>query len=329
MTKKILIIQTAFIGDVVLATPVIEAIKNEMPDSEIDFLLRKGNEALLHNNPKLHKLLIWNKKDGKYKNLLKILKQVRKVKYDYIVNLQRFASTGIFTVFSNGKVKIGFKQNPFSFGFTHKIEHIIGDYTHETNRNLSLLKPIVGNVKAPMKLYPTADNYNKVEQYQRQKYICAAPTSVWFTKQYPFEKWCELFKQLPVDYTIYLLGAPSDSEFCNNIISQTKLNNIINLCGKLNLLESAALMEKAAMNYVNDSAPMHLASAVNAPTTAIFCSTIPAFGFGPLAHNSAIVEVDDTIECRPCGLHGKKECPEGHYKCGFKIDTKKLADRLQ
>ena len=122
----------AFIGDVVLATPVIEAIKNEMPDSEIDFLLRKGNEALLHNNPKLHKLLIWNKKDGKYKNLLKILKQVRKVKYDYIVNLQRFASTGIFTVFSNGKVKIGFKQNPFSFGFTHKIEHIIGDYTHET-----------------------------------------------------------------------------------------------------------------------------------------------------------------------------------------------------
>jgi heptosyltransferase-2 len=75
-------------------------------------------------------------------------------------------------------------------------------------------------------------------------------------------------------------------------------------------------MRDAAMNFVNDSAPMHFASAMNAPTTAFFCSTIPEFGFGPLSEKARIVETEEQLECRPCGLHGKKSCPLGHFKCG-------------
>jgi heptosyltransferase-2 len=74
-------------------------------------------------------------------------------------------------------------------------------------------------------------------------------------------------------------------------------------------------MKYAEMNYVNDSAPMHLASAVNAPVTAYFCSTIPEFGFGPLSENSTVVQTTEKLPCRPCGLHGKRKCPEGHFKC--------------
>ena len=83
-------------------------------------------------------------------------------------------------------------------------------------------------------------------------------------------------------------------------------------------------MTNATMNYVNDSAPMHMASAMNAPTTAIFCSTIPDFGFGPLSDQARIVETDENLECRPCGLHGFKKCPEGHFKCANTIDTESL-----
>jgi heptosyltransferase-2 len=82
------------------------------------------------------------------------------------------------------------------------------------------------------------------------------------------------------------------------------------------------------MNFVNDSAPMHFASAVNAPTTAIFCSTIPKFGFGPLSDQSFVVETNEALSCRPCGLHGKKACPEGHFKCGKTINVKNLIDRI-
>jgi ADP-heptose:LPS heptosyltransferase len=81
-------------------------------------------------------------------------------------------------------------------------------------------------------------------------------------------------------------------------------------------------MKLATMNYVNDSAPLHLASAMNAPVTAFFCSTIPEFGFGPLSENNQIIQTEEKLNCRPCGLHGKKVCPEGHFKCGTEINIK-------
>jgi len=78
------------------------------------------------------------------------------------------------------------------------------------------------------------------------------------------------------------------------------------------------------MNYVNDSAPMHLASAVNAPVTAVFCSTVPAFGFGPLSDKSFIAEKKEKLYCRPCTLHGKKSCPEQHFKCAEDIQVENV-----
>ena len=78
-------------------------------------------------------------------------------------------------------------------------------------------------------------------------------------------------------------------------------------------------MQGARMNYVNDSAPMHLCSAMNAPTTAVFCSTVPAFGFGPLADHSRIAEIRGVLECRPCNLHGRPACPLGHFRCAHDI----------
>jgi len=327
--KKILLIQTAFIGDVILATPVVEALNNQIPHIEIDFLLRKGNESLLTNHPKIRKLIIWDKKGGKYKNLLALLKQVRNEKYDVVINLQRFASTGFFTAFSKAGIRIGFKNNPFALFFNHRIPHVIGKNTHETERNLSLLAPLLGTVTAKPKLYPTSQQFEKVKKYQDSDYICAAPTSVWFTKQFPVEQWISFFDEVKPGLTVYLLGAPSDSEICETICEKSLNSNIKNLAGQLSLLESAALMKGASMNFVNDSAPMHLASAVNAPTTAIFCSTIPEFGFGPLADDSAIVEVNEPLSCRPCGLHGKKACPELHFKCALDIDINHLTKRIK
>lgn len=81
-------------------------------------------------------------------------------------------------------------------------------------------------------------------------------------------------------------------------------------------------MKSATMNYVNDSAPLHIASAMNAPVTAIFCSTVPAFGFGPLRENGRVVETSERLDCRPCGLHGHSACPKGHFRCAMGIDSR-------
>jgi len=327
LLSKILIIQPAFIGDVILATGVIEKLHQYHPDAKIDFFLRKGNEGLLKNNPAIHQVLVWDKKKNKNKNLLALLKQIRKEKYDLVINLQRFFSSGFITAFSNARYTVGYDKNPLSYLFSKRVKHEIasnGVGKHEVERNHLLIQKWTDTDFAKPKLYPSSEDFDSVKEFKGAKYITAAPTSVWFTKQYPKEKWIEFLSQVPADMKVYLLGAPGDKLVCDEIAEASNNKNIINLAGKLSFLQSAALMKDAVMNYVNDSAPMHIASSMDAPVCAIFCSTIPSFGFGPLSSNSTVVEIRENLYCRPCGLHGYKKCPEGHFKCGYSIHTKEL-----
>ena len=187
-----------------------------------------------------------------------------------------------------------------------------------------MVHDLTDNSYVAAKLYPSEKDYESIKKYQNSPYLCIAPTSVWTTKEYPSVKWVELILSQDEEWNIYLLGAPSDFQKCQEIIDISGKDNIINLCGKLSLLESAALMQKAKMNYVNDSAPMHFASAVNAPTNAIFCSTVPSFGLGPLAEYAKVIQTKKELGCRPCGLHGKKACPLNHFDCAYSIQKEQF-----
>lgn len=328
--QKLLIIQTAFIGDVVLATGLLESIHEAHPQAQIDVLVRNGNESLFTNHPFINKVLVWQKKQSKYSNLMKLALSVRKASYDMVINLQRYAATGWITCFSGAREKIGFDKNPFRFCYTRTIVHRMEaeEGIHEINRNFKLIEHIKGmQLKKPV-LYPSQPDLDKVSQYQQEPYICIAPSSVWATKQFPKEKWVAFLDALPKDIKVYVLGGPGDSLLCNEIIAASSTQNAINLAGKLNFLASAALMKKAIMNYVNDSAPMHFCSSVDAPVTAIYCSTVPGFGYGPLSSESHIVEVRHHLDCRPCGLHGKTACPRGHFNCGYQIEIAQLLATL-
>ncbi len=322
MKKKFLIIQTAFIGDVILATPVIEKLHRFYPDAEIDFLLRKGNESLLANHPFLRRIIIWDKKQNKISNLYNIIKTVRKNNYDVIIDLHRFFSSGIITALSRAGMKVCFNKNPISFLFTKSLPHTVGNKAnpvHEVDRNLSLIEFMTDNTPEKPKLYPSESDYAAVSKYKTQSYICIAPASVWFTKQLPDYKWTELISHLNSEIPIFLLGASQDINLCEAIKQNSKRTNIENLAGSLNLMQSAALIKDAKMNYVNDSAPLHLASAMNAPVTAFFLSTVPEFGFGPLSDNSTIIQTKENLACKPCGIHGFAACPQKHFKCASTI----------
>lgn len=316
--KKILIIQTAFLGDVILATPVISEFKRIFPEATIDVTVKKGNESLLANNPHINTVFTFDKKAGKIKSILNLSKEFRKNRYDLAINLHRFGSSGLLTLLSGAKKKYGFKKNPFSFGYTKSFEHEIGNGTHEVSRNLMLINEFGAvQIKRP-ELFPSEENFRKARSFEVKNYSCFAPASVWFTKQLPEEKWIELIKKRSSEEQIVLIGGPEDVQLCQRIIDKAGID-AVNLAGKLNLLESAALMQEANRNFVNDSGPLHLASAMNAPVTAFFCSTVPSFGFGPLSDDSQVVEVEENLSCRPCGLHGHRACPQGHFKCGFDI----------
>jgi heptosyltransferase-2 len=361
--KKILVIQTAFLGDVVLSTGVLEKLHEYYPEAQLDMMVRKGNENLLMNHPFLKNLYIFNKKK-KIKSLFENIQKIRSTKYDLVINLQRFMTSGLITTFSGAKHTVGFKKNPLSIFFSERFEHEIDiknsasnftptedeflikdsmwpiknklytheigleDEVHEISRNHKVISQFTNSVPGKPALYPTAIDFDHIEPYKSSPYICIAPASIWFTKQYPAEQWVELIINLR-NYKIFLLGAPGDFNLCQRIKGKADHSDVVVLAGKISLLQSAALMKDAFMNYVNDSAPMHLASAVNAPVTAVYCSTIPGFGFGPLSDNSFVVETLESLNCRPCGLHGHKACPENHFRCAKTIKTEQLLNSLE
>jgi heptosyltransferase-2 len=330
--QKILIIQTAFIGDVVLATGVLEKLHTQFPTAQIDFLVRKGNESLFANHPFINNTLVWIKKEDKYKNLFRLIKTIRHHQYDLVINLQRYGATGLLTVLSGAKTTIGFDKNPFSFLFSQKIKHVFsgkdGEILHEIERNHLLIQSLTDTVAAKPRLYPSVEDEAFVSGYTAKPYICIAPASVWFTKQFPTKKWISFINELPASYTVYLLGAPTDKPLCDEIISTTTHPSVNNMAGKLSFLQSAALQKGAVMNYVNDSAPMHFASSVNVPVAAVYCSTIEGFGYGPLSDKRFIIETPKELPCRPCGLHGKKACPLGHFNCANLITNEQLLKPL-
>ena len=323
--KKILVIQTAFIGDVVLATSLIENLHQQFPEVKIDILVRKGNESLFQSHPFLNQVLVWDKKNNKYQNWVGLLFKIRSSQYDLVLNAQRFAATGAWTAFSKAKIKIGFDKNPFSFLFTHAVVHQFSEKgQHEIDRNHQLLSSLFVTKVSMPKLYPTASDELAVSSYQQLPYLCIAPASVWFTKQFSIEKWVDLINEIPFKGPIYLIGGPGDKLLCDQILQKINRKLVVNLAGRLSFLASAALQKKAVLNYVNDSAPMHFASAVNAPVVAVYCSTLPNFGFGPLSDRSFIVQTNEALACRPCGIHGKKQCPLKHFDCAKTIKMDQL-----
>ena len=341
--RRILVIQTAFIGDVVLATAMLENLHAAYPTAKLDILVRQGANELFTNHPYMNQVHVWDKKKNKYQHLFQIIKTIRGIEYDVVINVQRYLATGIITVLSGAKKTIGFDKNPLSFLFSEKVKHQFGGAAqavstapnasatsphetspHETSRNHTLLVSLTTAPVAKPALYPSEANFAAVKKFQSAPYICMSPGSVWETKKMPAKNWIDLINAVPTNYSIFLMGAPNETALCEEILSGSSRGNVFNIAGQLNLLEAAALIKCAHLNYVNDSAPMHLASATDAPVTAIYCSTIPAFGYGPLSSVQFIVESPEHLPCKPCGIHGKKACPLGHFNCGNTITTAQL-----
>ncbi len=321
--KKILLIQTSFIGDIILLSAAIENLHTLLQPERIDILINRQSAGIYEHHPHIGRVLTWDKKKGKYVNLLRLIGQIRKEKYDAVINFHRYFSTGLMTAVSGAIFKAGFSDNPFAFVYDKKVPFTFHEGLHEVDRNHLLLKSAFpqlqsGELSRRPVLYPSAGDVARVAIYEQGDYICMCPSSVWFTKQLPEERWIELITRLDFKGNIYLLGAPADQKLCEKIRLKTD-ERVLNLAGTLSLLQSAALMSKAVLNYVNDSAPLHLAAAMNAPVCAFFCSTVTDFGFYPLSGFSRVVEIEEGLYCRPCGKHGFQACPEKHFRCAFDI----------
>lgn len=324
-----LVIQPAYPGDAILALPVLQRLRHFFPQAKLHFVVRNTAQSLFRHHPAIDYLWIWNKSSQKIMNFISLYNKLRKFHFDLIINLHRFFLSGLLGLLLSSNERRCFRKNPLSFFYHQSFPHVIGvsPYPHEVERNLSLLAGLCPTFFERPVLHIPPSVYKQIMQRIElpEQFIVFAPGTVWKTKRWPLSYWKELAIQ--VNFPILVIGG-SEDQWIGEEIARQNPRTIANLCGRLSFLESAAVIQRAKAIVCHDSAPMHLASGVNCPTIAIFCSTVPEFGFGPLADKHVVIQANEPLSCRPCGLHGHSRCPKKHFRCAHAISVGQVKKAL-
>ena len=317
---KILLIQTAFLGDAVLTLPLIEKLSVKFPGSEIDVVSLPSTQSVFSLSPFVNKTIPFDKK-GKEKSFTATLAfgfQLRKNNYDFVVSPHRSARSAIISFLTGAPVRISFDTASLSFLYTERA--VYRKDFHEVKRNLSLIysEDELTRWKIIPKVIISAADKEKVASILNtdslKKLALIAPGSVWETKKYPAEYYREIAKHfINKGFSVGLIGGKEDAELCGEI-SDSGTGKILNFCGKFTIPQSVELLKKADILITNDSAPTHLGVIAGIKVLTIYTSTVPEFGFYPYNEGSSYISLD--MDCKPCGIHGKTKCPLGHFNCG-------------
>jgi heptosyltransferase II len=312
-----LVVQTSFLGDMVLTTPLIAHLARSGP---VDVLATKAGATLLANNAAVREIMVYDKRgtDRGVGGFHRIGSALRARRYQSAYMAQGSMRSGALALVAGIPERVGFASSAGRLFYTTRVPLLEG--THHAAKLLSLATrdPLTETTRAQIRphLYPGIIERAQVDAVlgpaaAGMQLVALAPGSVWATKRWPY--FAALAHELSRVAQIVVVGAVTDRELAEEIVGATK-GQAIDATGRLALLASAELIGRSALLVTNDSAPLHLASAMNTPTLAVFGPTVPEFGFGPLAER-ATVAGNDALACRPCDRHGPRRCPLGHWRC--------------
>ena len=308
--RRILVIQTAFLGDIVLTIPLLRALKKYRGKTELFFLTTPVGQSLLEDQNIVDKIIVYDKKgaDKGGTALFDKMKEVRACGIDMVLSPHRSFRSGLLALFSGAKYRIGYHLPHLVPFYNVRVGRDKG--AHEIDRILSLLDPL-GIKVSEEERFPSLVARNAIRQ---EKLIGIAPGSTWGTKQWTQEGYAELIKRLhEKDYRIVLIGNKDDAAVADRIkvIAGVGLDD---MTGKTGLKELRELLSSIRLLVSNDNGAMQVAQALNTPIAALFGPTVPEQGFAPIRPNTVVIE-SKGIYCRPCSAHGPMECPEGHFLC--------------
>ena len=328
--NRILVVQSGFLGDVVLSTPVMSELRARYPEAHIAGLTTPLAEPLLRHHPALNEVLVFDKRGvhSGIGGLWQMAGELRRAKFDAVFSLHKSYRTAVLLWLAGIKERFGFAEASAAFLYTKTATR--SEYKHEVIRNLALLKNIdldPETITQRMRVEFSAQERERagelLERVSEGSLVGLAPGSVWATKRWTPEGFSELADRLSsAGYSVVLIGGPNDAEVGRQIELKTQ-SSVLNLIGKCSLIESAAVIDRLELLVTNDSAPLHLASARGTPIVAVFCATVPEFGFGPWQVLSEVVGVSG-LSCRPCGSHGKQYCPTGTHACQKRLSANQV-----
>lgn len=333
--RRIVVIQTAYIGDVILTEPLIRQCAALFPDAEIDVIVRPQAAELLETHPAVERVIVFDKHGAQagLSGLLRLGRSLQRRCYDLALLPHRSLRSGLLARLAKIPRRIGFNRGGGRILHSKVVHYPCG---HEVQRNLALLSHFGtanGEVK-PAVFTTSADEARAVEiiRYVQQSMperkaaiIAIAPGSRWATKRWPENYFAALIRRFThtTANKIVLIGGKEDHPLCERITAAAE-GACRNLAGKLHLRESVAFLRHCALLVTNDSAPTHLGVAAGCRVITIFGATVPAFGFYPNGPGDRIVETNLRLPCRPCGVHGGKRCPQGHFQCMRSIDPEQV-----
>lgn len=321
---KILIIRFSSIGDIVLTTPVVRCLKNQLPGCEIHYLTKAGFEPVLRGNPYIDHFHFL---DGNFRSILKTL---RGQQFDYIIDLH-----GNLRSF---RVKLGLHFKPQIHTF-HKLNfekwvlvnfkknllpkvHIVNRYMH-TLKDLGVIYDERGLDFFISENDETAFLNILPPEFGNQ-YVCLVPGAKFATKSIPASKAAEIVKL--INRPVVIVGGHAEYELAQEIIALSGHKNIVNLCGKMNLPKSAATVKHAHAVITADTGLMHIAAAFNKKIISVWGNTVPELGMYPFlsSEKSVMAEVKN-LRCRPCSKIGYAKCPKGHFSCMMNQQASEIA----
>ena len=323
-----LVVQTSFLGDTVLTTPLIAYLAARGP---VDVVVTPAAATLLANNPSVRNTIVYDKRgrDRGVGGFVRLARRLRRHRYSAAYLAQGSARSATLALAAGVTQRVGFETSAGRYLYTSRVPYIEND--HHATRLLSLAAGTTTLTPAMVRprLYPGDEERQIVDAllaqhgWNGEPLVAFAPGSVWATKRWP--QYAELAAE--IEGRIAIVGSDADRELASEITREAGAR-AVDCTGKLSLLASAELIGRSRVLVTNDSSPLHLASAMGTPTVAIFGPTVPEFGFGPLAPRSIVLGVT-TLACRPCDRHGPQRCPLGHWRCMREITPRRVADAVQ
>ncbi len=324
LKEKILVIQTAFIGDAVLTLPMLQELKRNNPFSIIDVIAIPSTSEIFLNSPVVNEVIILDKR-GEHKSIFalnRFCKVIRGRNYNRIYSPHRSLRTSFIVLQSLVRETYGFNNSSLAHIYKYIIKYHTED--HEVKRNLSLIGAEVSqdHWKIPPVINVPVEYQEKISCFiidnNLNNFAAIAPGSIWKTKMYPAEYFQEIISYFnSKGIKIVLIGSEKEAELCASLTGNNQKNVVIT-AGKFNIIETIELLKQSILLVCNDSAPAHLGQCAAIPVLMLYCSTNPSFGFYPYNNKSAYLSYDDLF-CKPCGIHGRTECPIKTFECGFNL----------
>ncbi len=321
---KILLLRLSSIGDIVLTTPLIRALRRSFPQARIDFVVKTNFAELVAHNPHLNTVHRVNAEAG-WLGLVQLGRHLRSMRYDAVLDLHRNFRTSFLTRICSASF-VGRYQKPlvrrwlfvkFKAATMQQIPPVYLRY-FDAAESLKVQDEGGGTELFWNEAHET--EARKVLQRagwnEQQPLLCLAPGAGYFTKRWPVEYFAEIARQLQArraDFSVAILGSAQDYELGKFIRAQCE-RPILDLTGQCSVLATAAILKRSRLLLANDSGLMHIAEAVGTPVIALFGSTTRELGFFPQRASSLVIE-HEALSCRPCSHLGYQACPAGHFRC--------------